>query len=78
MADVFTSEERADLESLAYARGFTSLHDYLMLLVNEDVARAESDEDEFGRPNESFRRAWEEASNRRTMSWDEFLRRLGE
>ena len=78
MADVFTAEERADLEALAYARGFTSLHDYLSLLVQQDMAQAESDEGEFGRPNESFRRAWEEASNRRTMSWDEFLRRLGE
>ncbi len=78
MADVFTDEDRADLEALAYARGFASLRDYLWMLVHQDVAQAESDEESFGRPSESFRRAWEDASNRRTMSWDEFLRRLGE
>ncbi len=78
MPDLFTTEERAELEALAYARGFGSLREYLQMLVQQDVSQTDSDEDSFGRPSESFQRAWEDASDRRTMSWDEFLRRLGE
>ena len=79
MSDLFNAHEQEQLETLARQRGFDSLREYLWALIHQDLGgqnNALSDDNDD--PPETYRRVWEDASNRRSMSWEEFLRRLGD
>lgn len=81
MADrIFTADERQKFEAQAHRRGFKTLRDYLQSLLRQDAeqhgeaAEVEADDD----PVESFKRGWDDAMNGRTMSYEEFERRMRE
>ncbi len=78
---LFTSNERASLESLAQQRGFKSAREYVLALAAHDATQHGeafdiAADDELDDPAESFRRAWDDAMNGRVMSWEEFQRQM--
>ncbi len=79
---LFTSNERKAVESLARRRGFKSVREYMRALVEFDAKRhgdpAPLEDDELDDPAESFRRAWADAMEGRTMTYEEFQRRMRE
>ena len=84
MADnIFTSNERKTVEALARRRGFKSLRAYMRSLVKQDAeqhgeAVEIEAEDELIDPVESFKQGWADAHEGRTMSCEEFRRRMSE
>ena len=80
---IFTREEQKALEALAHRRGFKSLRDYMQTLIRQDVEQhgehlTVDEDDDLGDPAESFKRGWDDAMNGRTMSREEFRRRMSE
>lgn len=75
---IFTSEEEKAVEALAQRRGFAELREYVRMLVEADaqqhgevVLLTHNDD-----AAESFRRGWEDAMEGRTMTREEFRRRM--
>lgn len=79
--NIFTAEERKALEEMAQRRGFKTVRAFVWTLVNQD-ARQHGEtatigaDDELDDPFESFKRGWEDAMKGRTMSREEFRRRM--
>ena len=78
---IFTSDERKILEALAQRRGFESARAFMLALVNQDAeqhgeALAVQADNELGDPFDSFKHGWDDAMNGRTMSREEFRRRM--
>lgn len=78
MPDLFNPEELNMLEAYVQRRGFPSLRAYLWWLIRQEMEQEGESLDDDGDLPESLRPIWEDAMNRRTMSWEEFLRRLGD
>ncbi|MEO8393947.1 MAG: hypothetical protein ABI700_13230 [Chloroflexota bacterium] len=78
---IFTSNERKALEALAQRRGFETVRAFMLALVKQDAEQhgealtVQADE-ELDDPLESFKRGWDDAKNGRTMSREEFRRRM--
>jgi hypothetical protein len=74
---LFTSSERKEYEAIARRRGFQSLRDYMRTLIERDAEAAEAeDDDELLDPEESFRIAWADAMEGRTLTYEELQRRI--
>ena len=78
MPDLFNPEEQTMLEAYAQRRGFPSLRSYLWTLIRQEMDQDGDSTDDSVEPPESHKRVWEDAMNRRPMSWEEFLRHLGD
>lgn len=78
MSDMILSEnELEEYEAIAHQRGYKSLRDYMRVLIEKDAETPEvDDDDELLDPEESFRQAWADAMEGRTMSYEEFRRRM--
>jgi hypothetical protein len=80
--NIFTPEERKAYEELAQRRGFNTLRDYMHSLIELDAVQhgetAAVEDDALGDPAESFRRAWADAMEGRTMTLEEFRRAMEE
>ena len=72
---LFTTSEIKQYEAIARQRGYKSLRDYMRALIERDTEVVE-DDDELLDPEESFRRAWADAMEGRTMTYEEFRRRM--
>jgi len=80
---IFTANEQKAIEALAHKRGFKSLREYMRSLIESDAKQHGSqapfeDDNELDDPSESFRRAWADAMEGRTMTYEEFRRRMEE
>jgi hypothetical protein len=79
---IFTPNERKAITALARRRGFKSLKEYMRSLVEVDAEKhgdpAPLEDNELGDPTESFRRAWADAMEGRTMTLKEFRRAMEE
>jgi hypothetical protein len=80
---ILSIEEEKAVEALARRRGFSELREYVRSLIEadaqehgEELSLAEDEGDELDDPAESLRRGWEDAMNGRTMSREEFRRRM--
>ena len=81
--NIFTSSERKTIEALAQRRGFESLDTYVRALVKQDAAQHGESveieiEESLGDPIEDFKQGWADAHEGRTMSREEFRRRMSE
>lgn len=81
---ILTIEEEEAVKALAQRRGFSELREYVRSLIVADAQQhgealllpEDDEDDELPDPEESFRIAWEDAMNGRTMSREEFRRRM--
>jgi hypothetical protein len=80
--NIFTPEERKAYEELAQRRGFNTLRDYMHSLIELDAEQhgesIEVEDADLDDPVESFRRAWADAMEGRTMTLEEFRRSMEE
>jgi hypothetical protein len=65
-----TSEQESQLESRASERGFTSLADYLLALVEADMSEVEPDDERIDAV-ESFKQGWHEAMTDQVITLDQ-------
>jgi hypothetical protein len=77
--DLFIPVERETLDALARRRGFKTAREYVVTLIRQDVEQHGETldiEDELPDPFESFKRGWDDVMHGRTMSYEEFERRI--
>lgn len=73
----FTADEQEQYEAKAHARGFKTLRDYVQALIKRDIEEHEADEDaDLEDELEMFRHAWADAMEGRTITYEEFRRRM--
>ena len=80
---IFTPDERKAYEAQAHKRGFKTLREYIRSLLELDAKQGtasvfEDVDDELDDPTESFPRAWADAMEGRTMTYEELRRRMEE
>ena len=72
---IFTPNERKKFEAQARQRGFDTLRDYVQTLLKQDAEQLGEDNALLD-PVEGFKQGWADAMEGRTISREEFRRRM--